>query len=141
MDEIVVPPKSFYISAWNKCHKSEILQSNLEISGIKDHKRTLAGNNGSSELCTLLTPPNRWDFLATPPEYTPPNNLLTVMIMQTGPRKLQMNPVSVFSQQLWRETGGVSTCLNLDFSVSPAPSKCTNVEGLWEVRFIWKFSW
>lgn len=58
-----------------------------------------------------------------PPERTAPRTLLTSMIAHTGPRKLQINPVSVSSQQLWRETGGVGACLRpLTLQVTtPAP--------------------
>lgn len=48
-----------------------------------------------------------------PPEPMASSNLLTSMIEQTGPRKLQINPVSVFSQQLWRETEEVCACLRV----------------------------
>ena len=47
-----------------------------------------------------------------PPKHTKPSNQLTTIIVHTGPRKLQMNPVSVFSQQLWRKTG-VSHCIQV----------------------------
>lgn len=56
----------------------------------------------SSRLCSVMTLPNfgfPWS-----PKCTRTQVFLTMMIMQTGPRKLQMNPVSLFSQQLWRKT-------------------------------------
>lgn len=60
-------------------------------------------------------------FLVSAPEHPAPSNLLTRMMAQTGPRKLQTNPVSVFSQQLPRETG-VGDCLVLDPTVTQAPT-------------------
>ena len=58
-----------------------------------------------------------------PPEPTAPSTSLTNMIVHTGPRKLQINPVSVLNQQLQRETEGVGACLRLLTLqlITPAP--------------------
>lgn len=57
------------------------------------------------------------------------------MIAQTGPRKLQINPVSVFNQQLWRETGGVSACLSLALQVNySSPAECRKLGDETEIK-------
>lgn len=125
----MVPSRGFACWQRKKNHKSKQLHSNLEISRTGNQKgKRLRGISDLGSATSTGTSQSPRGLLVPALEHCA-NNLLTMMMVQTGPRKLQMNPASRFSQQLWREIG-VRACLSLDPTIPHTPTNALMEESI-----------
>lgn len=123
------PPGDLHVGREKKNRKSKKLHSNLEISRTRDQKGECLRKISDLSYANSTGTPWSLGLLIPAPKDTVSSDFLTMMMAQTGPRKLQMNPRSVFSQQLWKERA-VSACLSLDPTVTPTPANALMEESI-----------